>query len=233
MTKALNIFAVTITTNKKDRKSSKYPFDGLSLDDRNPDFIQRLLPIWEWLYRYYFRVQSDGWHHVPASGKMLVVGSHNGGIAAPDMFMFLYEWFRRYGTERLAYGLMHPTVWQVSPDVASMAVQCGALKAHPKMAIAALRKNAPVLVYPGGAQDVFRPHHLRDRIYFAGRKGFIKLALREEAPIVPIISHGAHDTLIVWPICTNKQSNCTNGGCRGCWASIRWYFRCIWDCLGD
>ncbi|MEG3987387.1 lysophospholipid acyltransferase family protein [Microcoleus sp. Pol7_A1] len=197
MTKALNIFAVTKTTNKKDGKSSNYPFDGLSLDDRNPDFIQLLLPIWEWLYRYYFRVQSDGWHHVPASGKMLVVGSHNGGIAAPDMFMFLYEWFRRYGTERLAYGLMHPTVWQVSPDVASMAVQCGALKAHPKMAIAALRKNAPVLVYPGGAQDVFRPHHLRDRIYFAGRKGFIKLALREEVPIVPIISHGAHDTLIV------------------------------------
>ena len=197
MTKALNIFAVTRTPHKKDGKSSKYPFDGLSLDDRNPDFIQRLLPIWEWLYSYYFRVQSDGWHHVPASGKMLVVGSHNGGIAAPDMFMFLYEWFRRYGTERLAYGLMHPTIWQVSPDLASMAVQCGALKAHPKMAIAALRKNAPVLVYPGGAQDVFRPHHLRDRIYFAGRKGFIKLALREEVPIIPIISHGAHDTLIV------------------------------------
>ncbi len=128
---------------------------------------------------------------------MLVVGSHNGGIAAPDMFMFLYEWFHRYGTERLAYGLMHPTVWEVSPDVAGMAVQCGAIKAHPKMAIAALRKNAPVLVYPGGAEDTFRPHHLRNKIYFAGRKGFIKLALREEVPIVPIISHGAHDTLIV------------------------------------
>lgn len=128
---------------------------------------------------------------------MLVVGSHNGGIVAPDMFMFLYEWFHRYGTERLAYGLMHPTVWKVSPELASMAVQCGAIKAHPKMAIAALRKNIPVLVYPGGAEDTFRPYHLRDKIYFAGRKGFIKLALREEVPIVPIISHGAHDTLMV------------------------------------
>jgi len=128
---------------------------------------------------------------------MLAVGSHNGEIAVPDMFVFLYEWFRWYGTERLACGLMHPTVWQVSPDVASMAVQCGALKAHPKMAIAALPKNVPVLVYPGGARDIFCPHHLRDRIYFAGRKGFIKLALREEVPIVPIIFHGAHDNLIV------------------------------------
>jgi 1-acyl-sn-glycerol-3-phosphate acyltransferase len=38
---------------------------------------------------------------------------------------------------------------------------------------------------------------MRNQIYFAGRKGFIKLALREEVPIVPMISHGAHDTLFV------------------------------------
>ena len=35
------------------------------------------------------------------------------------------------------------------------------------------------------------------QIHFSGHKGFIKLALREEVPIVPIISHGAHETLIV------------------------------------
>ena len=44
---------------------------------------------------------------------------------------------------------------------------------------------------------MFRPYNLRHQIHFAGRKGFIKLALREEVTIVPIISHGAHDTLIV------------------------------------
>ncbi|MGA9377197.1 MAG: glycerol acyltransferase, partial [Phormidium sp.] len=67
----------------------------------------------------------------------------------------------------------------------------------PKMAIAAFRQNASVLVYPGGAEDVFRPYNLRHKIYFAGRKGFIKLALREEVPIVPVISHGAHENFIV------------------------------------
>jgi 1-acyl-sn-glycerol-3-phosphate acyltransferase len=183
------------STPKSNSKTSR--FDGFSLDDRNPELIQLLLPLYEFLYRYYFRVKSDGWEHLPTEGKMLVVGSHNGGLAAPDMLMFLYEWFRRYGTERLAYGLMHPTVWKVSPEIASIAVQCGAVQAHPKMAIAALRRNAAVLVYPGGAEDTFRPHYLRHKIYFAGRKGFIKIALREEVPIVPIISDGAHDTLVV------------------------------------
>ena len=44
---------------------------------------------------------------------------------------------------------------------------------------------------------MFRPHDMRDRIYFAGRQGFIKLALRSQVPIIPVISIGAHDTLII------------------------------------
>jgi len=173
------------------------PFDGWSLEERDPNLIKAFLPIWGWFYDNYFRVKTDGWENLPDDNKMLIVGSHNGGLAAPDMFMFMYDWFRRYGTDRLAYGLMHPTIWKVTPPIASLAVSAGAIQAHPKMGIAALRKNAAVLVYPGGAEDVFRPYNLSDQIYFAGRKGFIKLALREEVPIVPIISAGAHDTLLV------------------------------------
>ncbi|NCJ05105.1 glycerol acyltransferase [Synechococcales cyanobacterium C] len=155
------------------------------------------MPLWAWFYHHYFRVRTDGWEHVPAQGKVLFVGSHNGGLAAPDMFMFMYDWYRRFGTQRLAYGLMHPTVWKAYPGLVKLAVQGGAIVAHPKMAIAALQKNASLLVYPGGAQDVFRPHTLRHKIHFLGRKGFIKLALREHMPMMPVISAGAHDTLRV------------------------------------
>jgi 1-acyl-sn-glycerol-3-phosphate acyltransferase len=176
---------------------SRTPLDGWSLDERDRAAIEAWLPIWQGLYHYYFRVTTEGWEYVPSSGKLLVVGSHNGGLASPDTFMLMYDWFRRFGTERLLYGLMHPKVWQVFPDIAAQAVGCGAIQAHPTMAMAALRRNAVVTVYPGGAQDVFRPHRQRHQIYFAGRKGFIKLALREEAPIIPVVSTGAHDTLLV------------------------------------
>lgn len=191
-----NFFDAFKDSNASDSRQP-HPFDGWSLDDRDPETIKSFMPLWEWLYRYYFRVTTDGWHHVPPEGKMLLVGSHNGGLAAPDMFMFMYDWFRRFGAERPTYGLMHPTVWKVVPAIAKLGVQCGAVVAHPKMAIAALQRDATVLVYPGGPQDVFRPHHLRHKICFSGRKGFIKLALRENAPIVPVISTGAHDTLII------------------------------------
>ncbi len=181
-------------------ETSVHRYDGWSLEDRNPDVIKALMPVWEWLYRYYFRIQTEGWHHIPSEGKMLFVGSHNGGAGSPDTSMFMYDWFRRFGYDRLAYGLMHPLAWKAAgqvPGLAQLAAQVGAVRAHPKMATKALRLGAAVLVYPGGAEDMFRPHRLRDRIYFAGRKGFIKLALREEVPIVPVISHGAHDTLII------------------------------------
>lgn len=192
-----NFFDVTANRLRTGSQTSRHPFDGWSLDERDPNVIKFFMPVWEWLYHQYFQVKTDGWHHIPSEGKMLVVGSHNGGIVVPDMFMFMYDWFRRFGTDRLAYGLMHPTVWKVSPEIARLAVNCGAVVAHPKMAIGALRRGAAVVVYPGGAEDAFRPYTLRHQIYFAGRKGFIKLALREEAPIVPIISTGAHDSLII------------------------------------
>ena len=155
------------------------------------------MPFWEWLYKYYFRVETEGWHHIPAQQQVLLVGSHNGGLAAPDMSMSMYDWFHNFGAERLVYGLMHPHVWKVNPGFAQLAEKVGAIEAHPKMALAALQSNASVLVYPGGAQDVFRPHTQRYKINFAGRKSFIKLALKQEVPIIPLISIGAHDTLIV------------------------------------
>ncbi|MBW4558405.1 MAG: acyltransferase family protein [Trichormus sp. ATA11-4-KO1] len=170
---------------------------GWTLDERDPKFIESIMPLLSFLYSYYFRVKTDGWQHIPPQEKVLFVGSHNGGLAAPDMLMMMYDWFCRFGVERPVYGLMHPKVWELTPQIAQMAAKMGAIMAHPKMAYAALRAGASVLVYPGGAEDIFRPHNLRNKIYFAGRQGFIKLALRENVPIVPVISCGAHDTLIV------------------------------------
>mgnify|MGYP002777126918 CR=1 FL=1 len=169
---------------------------GWSLDRRDPQFIEAFQPIWAWLYEHYFRVQTEGWEQMPA-GQVMLVGSHNGGLAAPDMFMMIYDWVRRFGTERLVYGLMHPKVWAVAPALAELAERAGAIAAHPKTTLAALDRQASVLVYPGGAQDVFRPFSQRGQICLGDRKGFVKIALQRHLPIVPVVSWGAHETLVV------------------------------------
>ncbi|MEM6425237.1 MAG: lysophospholipid acyltransferase family protein [Cyanobacteria bacterium P01_D01_bin.128] len=155
------------------------------------------MPFWAWFYQNYFWVKSDGWEHIPAEQASLFVGSHNGGLASPDMHMAIYDWYRHQGVEKSVYGLAHPSIWKTFPGLCKVLTQVGGIRAHPRMAIAALESGANVLVYPGGAKDTFRPHSQRDRIKFANRQGFIKLALRQHVPIVPIISWGAHDTLWV------------------------------------
>lgn len=180
------------------RKSSRRTLDGLSLDQRDPDFIEStLMPIWEWFYHHYFHVTTDGWGNVPESGKVMIVGSHNGGLMSPDMFMAIYDWFRHFGTKRPAYALTHPNLWRIAPYLAEPAAKCGALQATAELAIATLQREAAVLIYPGGLKDVFRPYYQRNKIRLEGNTEFIKLALRQSAPIVPLISKGAHETLIV------------------------------------
>lgn len=171
--------------------------DGWSLADRDPRVIEQLLPLLDWLYQDYFRAQTSGWEHIPPEGKVLLIGSHNGGLAAPDMYLVMHDWYQKFGVERPAYALMHPTIWKAMPGLARLAAQVGALRARPRIALAALQNNASLLIYPGGAQDVFRPYTERHKIHLHGRQGFIKLALQTETPIVPVISHGAHSTLMV------------------------------------
>ncbi|MBF2058223.1 MAG: glycerol acyltransferase [Cyanobacterium sp. T60_A2020_053] len=169
---------------------------GWSLDYRNPDVIRSMMPLWDFLYKYYFRVETDGWENIPDQ-QVLFVGSHNGGLTAPDMVMMMYDWFRRFGVEKPVYGLMHPSAWTLYHGVTDLAAKTGAVIAHPKMAIEAIESGANVLVYPGGAQDVFRLYTEQDKIKFVGRKAFLKLAIRYSLPIVPLVSKGAHESLIV------------------------------------
>ena len=169
---------------------------GWSLDHRDPRFIEAFQPLWAWLYEHYFHVQTEGWEQIP-EGQVMIVGSHNGGLAAPDMYMMIYDWVRRFGAERPVYGLMHPKVWQACPALADLAARAGAIAAHPKPALAALDRKASILVYPGGAQDVFRPFSQRKQVQLGDRKGFVKLALQRQLPIIPVVSWGAHETLVV------------------------------------
>ena len=54
----------------------------------------------------------------------------------------------------------------------------------------------PVLVYPGGDWETHRPSWESDKVDFAGRKGFIRLALDAGVPIVPVVSIGGQETAL-------------------------------------
>ena len=60
----------------------------------------------------------------------------------------------------------------------------------------ALEAGAALLVYPGGDWEVHRPSWERNKVDFAGRKGFVRLALDAGVPIVPVVSIGGQETAL-------------------------------------
>src|SRR5207302_8154706 len=72
----------------------------------------------------------------------------------------------------------------------------GTVAASPSNAKEALDSGAALLVYPGGDYDVHRRTWLGNRVDFGGRKGFIRLALEQGVPIVPVVSVGGQETAL-------------------------------------
>ena len=172
-------------------------FDGTRLDRRDPEYIREFLPLLEVLYRYYFRVVARGFEHAPHGEPFILVGNHNGGINAPDTAMTLHAWYTTFGAETPVYALIQRQLFTV-PYLNVHAMKLGGVAATAKMAIKVLESGAPLLVYPGAGDDAYKPYEDRHRILFFGRDAFVRLALRLRLPVVPIVSLGAHETLIVF-----------------------------------
>lgn len=167
-----------------------------SLDDRDADFIAAQTRWLGPLVNRYFRGDVRHIERIPARGPVLVVGNHSGGMATPDTWVFMTRYLQHFGTDRPTYALAHNIVMGL-PIMGSWLRKVGTMPAHPDWARAALRRDAAVLVYPGGDEDVFRPWADRNRIRLAGRTGFIRLALQERVPIQPVVSIGGHETVFV------------------------------------
>jgi 1-acyl-sn-glycerol-3-phosphate acyltransferase len=162
---------------------------------RDPEFIRAELPRLGWLYDHYNDIVIEGLDDLPR-GRALIVGNHNGGIVAPDMFALMVAHWRAHGVGVPAYGLMHdlPFYW---PLVGRYLARLGAVPARPDHARALLERDARVLVYPGGDLDAFKPWSRRHEVVFGERTGFVRVALRARAPIVPVVSVGAHESFRV------------------------------------
>jgi 1-acyl-sn-glycerol-3-phosphate acyltransferase len=111
-----------------------------------------------------------------------------------DAIIFATELYAHFGPERPFHQLIHDVVAHL-PGF-EMARKYGSITATRGNAEAALRRNAALLVYPGGDHETFRPSWHSSRIAFGGRKGFAKLATAENVPIVPVVSIGGQETAL-------------------------------------
>ncbi len=162
---------------------------------RDPSYIERTLPALRLSSRLYFRADVRGLENIPSEGPVLLVGNHSGGTWIADTFIFSQYFYDRFGPERRYHQLAHDLVFKV-PGLRALVERYGTVPASPANMRRALKRNAALLVYPGGDHETFRPSWEADRIDFAQRTGFVELALKHQVPIVPVVSAGGQETAL-------------------------------------
>ena len=164
------------------------------LDERDPDYIREKLPQLWLAASIWYRGEVRGLGNVPDSGPVLLVGNHSGGNLTPDTLVFTLAFSTYFGVERAFYQLAHNLVLSM-PGLGFLR-KFGTVAASPSNARKALDSGAALLVYPGGDYEVHRPSWERNRVDFGGRKGFIRLAIEQNVPIVPVVSIGGQETAL-------------------------------------
>ena len=164
------------------------------LDERDPDYIRENLPAAWLVSSLYFRGEVRGLGNIPESGPVLLVGNHSGGNLTPDTTVFTLAFYSYFGVERAFYQLAHNLV--LSMPGLSFLRKYGTVAASPQNAEKALESGAALLVYPGGDYEVHRPSWEGNKVDFDGRKGWIRLALSHDVPIVPVVSIGGQETAL-------------------------------------
>jgi 1-acyl-sn-glycerol-3-phosphate acyltransferase len=152
-------------------------------------------PMWNFLMDHYFRMEMGGWQRLPDEPSLLV-GVHSGGSLTMDAWTVVMQWWRRFEGERTLHGTAHD-VLMAAPGLGDYFRAAGTLPASPKSVGSALAAGHDVIVWPGGEQDAMRSWRRRDEAILAGRKGFVRQAIRSGVPIVPVATTGGHDTVFV------------------------------------
>lgn len=131
-------------------------------------------------------ITLDGVAHLPA-GRALLVANHAFGWDVA-FAMALIE--RRTG--RRVWALGEHAWWSV-PFVRGAAAAVGVVDGTPENVDRLLDRDELVLVLPGGLREALKPRELRYRLLWGRRYGFVRAAIRNQTPMVPLASLGADE----------------------------------------
>jgi 1-acyl-sn-glycerol-3-phosphate acyltransferase len=144
------------------------------------------------IYKHWFRVEWEGFEHLPEEGGALLVANHAGAIP-PDAPSIMHGIEKNLG--RPVYGLAEH-LFRTLPVVGTLWSRSGGVTAHPDNAYRLLHdEERLVLVFPEGTKATGKHYRDRYRLRRFGRGGFVDIAMRAGVPVIPIAVMGAEETM--------------------------------------
>ena len=170
------------------RLGGRYTEDDWGFDE---EFAEAVLPFLEFMYDRWWRVHSEGVGRVPAHGRVLLVANH-AGIMPWDATMMGVAVMREHPLPRPPRFLVLDWAFEL-PYVSVLMRKVGGVPASPFNAMRLLEQDELVAVFPEGVKGAGKSFRDRYRVQRFGRGGFVEIALRTGAPIVPVAVVGSEE----------------------------------------
>jgi len=172
-------------------------FDDFGMDKDYIRFYGKTL--FRFLSDCYWRIEERGVEHIPREGRAVLVGMHR-GFMPWDGVMALHLLVSRTG--RYPRFLTHPGLLKF-PFLANFMTKLGGVVASQQSADRVLQDNEILGIFPEGIHGAFTSYKQAYQLQEFGRDAFVKLALRNRAPIVPFVTVGSAE---IFPILGKVKS---------------------------
>ncbi len=150
--------------------------------------------LYDFLYRFWFRVEVDGVENIPETGGAMLVANHSGVL--PSDGAMIAKAIREEHARRRTLHLATESPLAGVPGVGMLATKLGAVGAHPANLHRLLfDERQLVLVFPEGRRGTAKPISQRYRLRPFDHAGFVPTAIRARVPIVPVAVVGAEEAL--------------------------------------
>ncbi len=165
------------------KKSAPSESDAL-LYEYLPKFFMELLTK-------YFRLQVEGLENIPKKGGALISPNHS-GFAGLDAMLLSHV--VHANTQRVAHVMTHH-FWFLTKATSLPANKLGFVEATKDNGLDLLKKKKLLVLFPEGEHGNFKPSIKAYRLQ-EFKRGFVRMALETQVPIVPAIVIGAEETSI-------------------------------------
>lgn len=166
-------------------------FDDFGMDKNYISFFGRTL--FKFMHDYYWRVETNGIEQIPNQGRGVLVGVHR-GFMPWDAVMFLHEIVKQ--KNRFPRFLIHPGLIKY-PFLFNFHTKLGGVVACRENADYMLENDKLLGIFPEGIRGAFTLYKDAHRLGKFGRDDFVKIALRNRAPLIPFVTLGSAE---IFPI---------------------------------
>lgn len=164
---------------------------GLRNLDRDT-LIYRVLPrLLLEILRKYFRLEVEGIQNVPRHGGVVIAPNHSGyaGFDAVLLSHIIQQEAKRVPR------IMTHHFWFLTETTAIPAHKMGFTEATYENGVNSLKKGHATVIFPEGEQGNFKPTTERYQLQ-EFKRGFVRMAIETQCPIVPVVILGAEETHI-------------------------------------